>query len=123
MIYLTESASKNGKMGQSIKVSFWMELSTEKDSINFQMELPMMDTSKTISFKVKEHFLCQKDSIGVLSIKEKWRAEVFLLGKMVQGMKVIIKTIGNMVKASISLLMEKNMKEIGKKEYAKAKVL
>jgi hypothetical protein len=100
-----------------------MELSMEKDSINFQMELPMMDTSKTISFKVKEHSLYQKDSIGVLSIKEKWRAEVFLLGKMVQGMKVIIKTIGNMVKASISLLMEKNMKEIGKKEYAKAKVL
>lgn len=100
-----------------------MAQNMEKGSINFPMELPMMDTSKTISFKVKEHFLYQKDNIEVLLIKEKWRVEAYLLGKTAQGMKVIIKTIENMVKASIYLLMERSMKEIGKKEYAMAREL
>jgi len=100
-----------------------MAQNMEKDSINFPMELLMMDTSKTISFKVKEHFLYQKDNIEVLLIKEKWRVEAYLLGKMAQGMKVIIKTIEKMVKASIYLLMERSMKEIGKKEYAMAREL
>jgi hypothetical protein len=99
-----------------------MVLSTERDSISFPMELPMMDTSKTISFKAKEHSLYLKDNTGVPSIKEKCKVEAFLFGKMVQDMKVIIETIENMVKESIFLLMERNMKEIGRKEYAKVKV-
>ncbi len=94
----------------------------EKVSINFQTELHMMVTLKTIYFKVKELSKCLKDNIRAHLIKERSKAMVYLLGKMGQNMKVNTKTIKSMVKGSIFPLMEKNMRAIGKREYVKVKV-
>lgn len=98
-----------------------MAQNMEKDSINFQIKPLMTAISKMISFKVKEPSLYQMENIKELSTKEKWMAVAYLLGKMDQDMKVITKTIKSMVKASTCLLMERNMKVIGKMESVKAK--
>lgn len=99
-----------------------MAQNMEKDSISFQMESHMMVTLKTISSKVKELSNCQTDNTRVHLTKEKCKVMAFLLGKMGRDMKVITKIIENMVKASIFLQMERNMKAIGKMEYVRGKV-
>ena len=53
----------------------------------------------------------------------KWMEEVFLLGKMVENMKVIIKMIKNMVMVCLNGLMEEFIKDIGSMVDSMEKVL